>query len=523
MYLAKMMHGAFILLAAVAVFTTLRPKSESRARFATGLLVTAPFVLYLSWLAMEELAELAYLMLALLWLRQWIATRDGRSALCLGLMVGAACGTKYLSVGLIAAPLAVAMIVLVLLKREREDGARAPVAAGVAQWILAGLAALALFSPWLIRNAAYTGNPVFPLETQLFGRGHWSAESEQRWLAGHGPEVKPPVPVPPGWRQGEPQPSRAEMLYRNLIAYENSHWFGTLMMALAGAALLLLIVRPGRGEPWDFALGVVLILQVVIWAWTTHEMPPRFITPAIVPMALLAGGLLSRLSGVRANPFARGEAQPAMGPWGLGPAVAIFMAAAVINLLTAISIYTFHSQGGYAALNGQAGEQIARYFDWKPAWDLPPGSRLMVVGDATAFYFPSGTVYATVFDAQPLARMVEDGLTPAEILARLRAMGVTHLWFNWPEIGRLAGTYGFPAALSRDLFLRARQGEPPGLPVLDELAACGMTVWKEIRPPAPASEPSSQASSPDSSPASAPAGRGAAWPVVTIYALPPGK
>jgi hypothetical protein len=475
---------------------------------------------------MEELAELAYLALALLWLRQWIATRDGRSALCLGLMVGAACGAKYLSVGLIAAPLAAAMIVLVLLSRAREDGGRAPVAGGVAQWILAGLAALALFSPWLLRNAAYTGNPVFPLETRLFGRGHWSAESEQRWLAGHGPEVKLPVPVPPGWRQGEPQPSQAERLYRNLIAYESSQWFGTLMMVLAGAAILLRIVRPGRGEPWDFALGVVLILQVVIWAWTTHEMPPRFITPAIVPMALLAGGLLSRLSGVRANPFARKAAQPTMGPWGLGPAVAIFMAAAVINLLTAFSIYTFYSQGGEAGANAYRGEDLAREAPpWKPAWDLPPGSRLMVVGDAKAFYFPPGTLYATAFDAQPLATMVEDARTGAEILSRLRAMGVTHLWFNWPEIGRLAGTYGFPAALSRDLFLRARKGEPPGLPVLDELAACGMTVWKEIRPEEPASQASSQASASTSasSPASASAGRGAAWPSVTIYALPPAK
>ena len=49
------------------------------------------------------------------------------------------------------------------------------------------------FAPWLVRNAVYTGNPVFPLATSVFGRGHWSGKSQQRWNDGHGPQVKPPA------------------------------------------------------------------------------------------------------------------------------------------------------------------------------------------------------------------------------------------------------------------------------------------------------------------------------------------
>ncbi len=85
---------------------------------------------------------------------------------------------------------------------------------------------------------------------------------------------------------------------------------------------------------------------------------------------------------------------------------------------------------------------------------MPAGSKIMLVGDAKVFYFPHRTAYATVFNAQTLDEMIRQGLSPAAILARLREDGITHLWFDWYEIRRLAMTYGFPASLSAELLDR---------------------------------------------------------------------
>jgi hypothetical protein len=144
--------------------------------------------------------------------------------------------------------------------------------------------------------------------------------------------------------------------------------------------------------------------------------------------------------------------------------------------------------------------------------------------------------------------MIRQGLSPAAILAQLRRDGITHLWFNWSEISRLAVTYGFPASLSAELLDRWRDGRPPSLPILRQLQALGMTVAEQIEIPSPATAPASApASAPATTPAHAakaaqatkpappaksahatkpaPATASAptsqpAWPVITIYALP---
>ena len=143
-----------------------------------------------------------------------------------------------------------------------------------------------------------------------------------------------------------------------------------------------------------------------------------------------------------------------------------------------------YSQNTSEPLHGICGEQIARNAPiWKDAHQLPQGAKILLVGDAKAFYFPPGTLYATAFDTHPLAAMIERGKTPGEIIDALGAMGVTHLWFDWPEIRRLATTYGYPPALSADLLLRPAGGQPPRLDILDAMSAGGLTISRHITPP----------------------------------------
>jgi hypothetical protein len=503
MYLAKLLHGAFGVLAVAAVFGALKRDDETRGRFGAVLLATTPFVIYCSWLAMAELAEVCTLALALLWLREWLRERSIRAAVMIGAMLGAACAAKYLSVGLIAGPVLIAMLVCAVARRDRFRAlSDAAVVAGVS---------LVLFSPWLIRNVAYTGNPVFPLGTSVFGRGHWSAESEQRWVDGHGPEKKPPVPRPEGW-QMPPVPSRAVRFYTNFLTMD---LFGAIVKVLAGVAICVLIASARDRRTWDWALVGVLVGQLAVWTLWTHEMPFRFLIPAAVPIALLAAGMLSRLSRVETNPFRKGVAAgPA--PWGRVPAVAVLVTAAAVNLLT---VYVLYREGALRAppVHGAAGREITiRRRLERNKVTLPHAARILLIGDAKAFYFPPGTIYATAFDAHPLAEMIDRGLTPEQVLAELRGRGVTHLWVDWFEIGRLARTYGYPASLGAEVHRRWEAKEPPGLEILERLKALGLREI-DLSPPASTSQAET---APTTRPEFDAQGRPASWYKPALYALP---
>lgn len=512
MYLAKLLHGAFGVLAVAAVFGALKRDDEARGRFAAVLLATTPFVIYCSWLAIAELAEVCTLVLALLWLREWLRERSARAAVMIGAMLGAACAAKYLSVGLIAGPVLLAMLACAVARRDRLR-ALSDVA------VVAGVS-LVLFSPWLIRNVAYTGNPVFPLATRTLGAGHWSGESEQRWVDGHGPDKQPPVPKPEGW-QMPPVPSRAVRFYTNFLVKDE---FGPILKVLAGVAVCALVASAGSAWAWDWSLVGILVGQLVVWTLWTHEMPSRFLIPAAVPIALLAAGVLSRLWRVETSPFRKGIRDQQH--WGRVPAVAVLVTVAAVNILTVYAMYDYGSMrvSRLDALpkHGAPGQ----YLSIGPALkeflgiDVSERSRILLIGDAKVFYFPSGTVYATVFDAHPLAEMIDRGLTPEQIFAELRGLGVKYLWVNWREVYRLADTYGYPASLGAEVHRRWEAKQAPGLEVLERLEALGLRRIDLSPPPATSQADTAPASQPATRPEVDAQGRPVSWYEPALYALP---
>jgi hypothetical protein len=378
----------------------------------------------------------------------------------MGLMLGGACATKYLAVGFAAAPVLLAMLGLSL-RSPRRLG-HVPQAA---------LAALLMFCPWLLRSAVYTGNPVFPLATGVFGRGHWTAEAERRWIDGHGPAKRPPVPKPEGWQLPE-HPGRVQRFYRGFLG---SDWFGPglMLLGLIGCALVLGDRR--LRTRWNVSLVAILGMQTALWGAATHEMPSRFVTPALVPLALLAGAVLGRLARLRLEPPATaGRRTPMRG--GLLAAWIIFLAAAGMNLITAWGLYRQSTRGGFLAPLSRS--EIARGArPWRTAHDPRfQQARFLLVGDARAFYFPKGTVYATVFDSQVLVDLLDPSKAPTELLEALRRRGITHVWVDWTEIGRLSRTYGYPKALSVEGTSGRRALRGPALAALERLGPHGLRI-----------------------------------------------
>jgi len=74
---------------------------------------------------------------------------------------------------------------------------------------------------------------------------------------------------------------------------------------------------------------------------------------------------------------------------------------------------------------------------------LPPGSRVLMIGEARTFYCTTDAVAATVFDRNPLVEMCNGAREAHDVRKALAARGITHIYVNLPETKRLRETYAF--------------------------------------------------------------------------------
>jgi 4-amino-4-deoxy-L-arabinose transferase-like glycosyltransferase len=139
--------------------------------------LTLPIIVRLSSTVYVDLGLICFLFAALRYLFKWIESGFAMRPLLLsGIWCGLALGTKYNGlVGLFLLGLFVPFVYARMNVRARHTGFRA---AGYG--VVFVLVSLVVFSPWMIRNLAWTGNPVYPLYNQVFNPPPVSSETETR-------------------------------------------------------------------------------------------------------------------------------------------------------------------------------------------------------------------------------------------------------------------------------------------------------------------------------------------------------
>lgn len=175
-YLCQYLTLAHMGLACVAVAGGARVLAPARwaAGAAAGLFMATPWVVMLGAVAYNEAGLLLYGAVAVGWCVRWVreSAAPMRWLAIAGAMAGLACGVKLTAVPLLLVGMAVVLPVV--------GGRRA--FAGVGLYVAAGAL---VFSPWMVRNAVWTGNPVWPEGMKLLGRGHFSERQVERWEAAH--------------------------------------------------------------------------------------------------------------------------------------------------------------------------------------------------------------------------------------------------------------------------------------------------------------------------------------------------
>lgn len=367
MYLAQFIHVMIMVLAVLAaagVAGALLDRAWA-APLAAGAMGVVPWVTSLAPIAYDEGGLMLFGALAMGWV---MLARDWRGWLLAGVMAGLACGVKLTAAPMLVIAVVVARVAVAVWPGSKAgDGEANSAAAGRGLNVFAGLAifvagSVAVFSPWLVRNLVWAGNPVFPEGMEVLGKGHFSDVQMERWRLAHSPKD--------GERTvGE----RLALAWKRIVI----DWrYGFLFLPLAIAAMVL--TRDRRAA----FLGILLIVQLLIWLAFTH-LQGRFFILAL-PIGAVAIGMV-RWRG-----------------W-------IFVAGGVLGVVAVVGFVILCSR--YAGVRqvaekGALGVEDLTWMIPLPAEidveKLPADRPIVLVGDAQAFLYSgipmSRLKYRTVFD-----------------------------------------------------------------------------------------------------------------------------
>ena len=167
--LPKFIHFSFALATAWMIFVYLKtPINTGHALLGSLFFLSIPVIVNLSTVVYVDLGLVCFLFAALIFIFKWIEQRFQVKPLVISaIFCGLALGAKYN--GLIGLFLLGLFVPFVYARYHSKGSSYAGKAIGFS--ILYVFIALIIFSPWMIRNVVWTGNPIYPLYHTVFNSG----------------------------------------------------------------------------------------------------------------------------------------------------------------------------------------------------------------------------------------------------------------------------------------------------------------------------------------------------------------
>jgi len=219
---------------------------------------------------------------------QGLSAAQNRRALWLlaGALLGFALGTKYTGLQVVFAVGLVLVIGLVLQKEIKT--AWKPLAMAL---VLCG----ALACPWYVKNAAWTGNPVYPFFYSKLGGKSWDTwraaiyqDEQQTFGVGRTDTGRDPIQIGHAILGTAYQPGR----YVNPGQTEGR---GFPTGAVGFAALLASIWWCASGRAKTNEKGVLATQFVMLLMWFFLSQQSRYLTGMVAAFSVLAGGAIANL------------------------------------------------------------------------------------------------------------------------------------------------------------------------------------------------------------------------------------
>lgn len=398
---AKVVNLLIVTLAAGALYCAGKEfLSKGAGLLAAAALFVHPLTTLVTADAYAEGGLVLYAVLALHAAVACVKRGSPRWAAVSGLAAGLALGCKYTAAIFVVVP---AALLIAAAARNRK---------GVIRAALAVCCCAAVFSPWALRNVVNTGNPIYPLGYRVFGGAGWSDEQDARFAKAH----RPPAPAAGG----------ADSFLEKMLDFVAGAKSGSPFL-LAFVPLALILARDRRTM---IVLGYFLLCYA-FWYLATHRVE-RFMLPAVPALCLLAGVGADRVG--TESPLVRFAAAACL------TVSALFIAATEHIRLDALSV-ACGVKSAESWLDETAAKSTYSPEATRVMNALPQGSRVLLIGEARVYYLEVPTVYSVVFSDGAIEGILAGG--PESALARMRELGITHIYVNWVEVRRLRETYGY--------------------------------------------------------------------------------
>jgi hypothetical protein len=389
---------------------------------ASAILASSPAFIELLAVPTADLGFLFYTLLFLLLLLLWW-DKGGRSLLILaGVIAGLSLGTKYTAI-LYSLGLGGAFVFIKSTRRRLLRG-------GLLHLLVFAGIAIAIFSPWLIRNYLYTKNPIFPAGTTYFGGINWSPAHEKQLT-----ETTRNKVVSTG--------SPLSIILLPLDLTLHSERFGTIGSnpGLVFLIFLPLLIFLHLKKNWVSPL-LVLYTGGYFTIWIVSFQQTRFALPAFAALALVLSSQLSEVMGYhfgRITPLLRLLLVGAMilgVPLLLSSHIKVFDPIPYILGLEDETHYLERAIPSYPAM---------RYINEK----LPGEGKVLFVGETRSYYLNHPLICVSAYNTHPLSKIVREAKDGKEIREKLREMGVRYILFNQRETGRLDSNFPLHFQFSR--------------------------------------------------------------------------
>ena len=293
--LAKLFHLGCAVGACLTIYAFgARHLSPTVGKVAALTFAATPFVFWEAGTAYVDLVTVFYTALTGLALASGILSRDEKILRLSAVLMGLTLSTKATALGTLGL-LGLGLLVW------RLRGQRQAVLPALLLTVGWGALALLVGSPWLVKSAIYTGNPVYPFFYGLLGGHGWStaaAEFYNTWNKSFGMGHSLPDVVLVPWNMTMfLVPGHPTSFLKPFNDYQTA--LQSLPPLLLGALFFSVFLPKGglKAAPVMSALGLFALGSGLLWL--TQAQYARYLLPVLPAFCLLAAWVLVRAVGDR--------------------------------------------------------------------------------------------------------------------------------------------------------------------------------------------------------------------------------
>lgn len=419
----KFIHFGFALLTAWLIFGYLKRRINiTYALFGVIFFLSVPIIVKLSITVYVDLGLIFFSTASLLSLLKWFESGfRGRFLILSAISCGLGMGTKYN--GLVALFLLTLFVPFILSRYTQGTRARFFRVAGYSM-IFAGIALL-VFSPWMIRNFVWTGNPIYPLYD------HWfNSQSAMLQSAPSIFEIRSRI-YHESWWQMALMPLRVFFQGQD----GNPQYFdGKLNPFLFLFPFLAFYKVKNDSNTIRAEKKILLAFAILYFAFSffSAAVRIRYISPIISPLVLLSVyGIKNMLD------LGKDRNSPRLRHTGIILTLGIISFSLFLNVVYIFKQY--NEVDPFSFLTGKVSrdEYIDRYrFEYPVVRyinkNVPENAKILFIYIGNrGYYCDREYIFDMIHNTSFLSNLVKQANDPEEVLAGLRRMGITHLFIRY--------------------------------------------------------------------------------------------